>query len=257
MFQPSKVDELSFSKGKKYPLTTSLTIDSTSKPKLAKPLIDKKLRALSSKTNTLIVKRNKLDKIIRETEKSRPGLRQHWLPREKLLRKQKQLQGRERRHTKRLSQLESLYTQEPSSEQPQHGDVIQKLRSKFKTHLGQLSKYPQGLVDNTSASWPDEEETGKMTAHKTPLTQQPSIDGADPTKDAPQFFMTSALPASHASADGLAHGEKRKRQGKDRLCKKRHKQDGSDEDESSVKSAREKIQADSKQSNQAAQSNDS
>ncbi|KAI1097071.1 hypothetical protein F4804DRAFT_339606 [Jackrogersella minutella] len=107
----------------------------------AKPLVtDERIRAISSKTDALILKRNKLDdKLFKEHHKC---MKNKSTPSEKLLRKHYKLKDRERRHLRKLSQLEDFYKQDTS--QAQHYDFIRQLHSQFKNHPSPYLGSPSG-----------------------------------------------------------------------------------------------------------------
>ncbi|KAI0842851.1 hypothetical protein F5Y06DRAFT_304509 [Hypoxylon sp. FL0890] len=168
--QPTFVGSRNSTRRMSHQPKASRAVDSNSKATITMPLSDKRLLAISSKTNALISKRIKVDKkIMREAkrdETSKPTL-SDWPRRDKLLRKHHQLEKREKRHLTRLSQLESMYTQHSSSDHTHHRDTIKRLHAKFNAlHRPALE----------SRSGPTVEEMDSNDASQSFMAEQNPVD---------------------------------------------------------------------------------
>lgn len=115
---------------------------SSSKQQLAQPLTRDARRILTNKTQMLIQEREKVDEaLLRESQRDKANLTaEDWLPREKLLKMTKILANQERRHLqaqkKLITERQSLYKCDPSSERAIDLDLLRSLQWKFKKHLG-------------------------------------------------------------------------------------------------------------------------
>ncbi|OTA69029.1 hypothetical protein K449DRAFT_383929 [Hypoxylon sp. EC38] len=188
-------------------------VDASSESPFAAPLSRKQLHAISSKTNELIHKRSKIDKkLLREAkrdETSKPTLGD-FPRRDNLIRKHTRLEEREKRHLARLSELEDLYTQHPSSDHAPHRDLVQQLHSKFKKLHG-----------------PNPEP------HSSPGSER--MDSINASQ-----LLKSELPIDEALSS--QNGEKRKSKKNHNPANEKHKLDTSDELEHPMNPVAEKIQ---------------
>ncbi len=155
--QPVKPDWRNISKKKPQQKFQFRGIDGNYKPgKLPKPFSRKARRIITKKTEKLIKKRNKLDRELLEEIQRKKLTPNDWLPRDKLLRRQAQLEKREERHirkrTRKLAEVERLYTWDPSADRAVDYDLIRYLLWKFKRHLGPLIEYHHGRVHDNDAS---------------------------------------------------------------------------------------------------------
>ena len=231
--QPPTTGQRNFSKTKKSKKKPQFQgVTGSSKLKLAKPLSRKARRIVKKKTEKLIRKRNELDEqLLREVERKNVAPKD-WLPRDKLLRRQTQLEKREERHvrrrTRKLAELDRLYRWDPSADRATDYDMVRYLLWKFKRHLGPLMDHHgkkgdggDGASSSESESedgWDDisdEDEEDEMAgaAHKNRTSKKGRREGSvngttsKKRKRADSISEGDALPTP-------TKGKKAKRDGK-------------------------------------------
>ncbi|KAI1828594.1 hypothetical protein F4861DRAFT_10449 [Xylaria intraflava] len=99
-------------------------------------------RKITSETEALIKRRNTIDQeVIHAIQKTNSDV-DDWAPRDKLLRRRKQLEKQEQSHLwecrKQLTQLERLYRQDPSLNRAEDYNLVSKLLWRFQRNLGPL-----------------------------------------------------------------------------------------------------------------------
>ncbi|KAI1660198.1 hypothetical protein F4813DRAFT_387064 [Daldinia decipiens] len=206
-------------------LTTSRS-GSSSQLQTVPSLTSGDLRILSTKTEKLISKHNKLNKkLLREDEKTQLGPDDK-LSKKKLLRRQKHLRKKARQHVKKLSHLKELCRKNHSSKQKQQlYDTIQQLDSRFNQHLGPLLVSHKNPRLNTI----DERNTSKMNPDKEFTMPLPCSEATGQSNDVHQYPTLSGYSTERASASEEVCGEKRKSEGNDSASGKKRKQVTSDE----------------------------
>lgn len=165
--QPPTSDQRNVSKNKKIEQNAGFQgVTGSSKLKLRKPLSRQARRIVKKKTEKLIRKRNELDEqLLREVQRKNVAPKD-WLPRDKLLRRQTQLEKREERHiqrrTRKLAELERLYRWDPSPDRATDYDLVRYLLWKFKRHLGPLMDHhgKKGDIGEDASSSESESEDG-------------------------------------------------------------------------------------------------
>ncbi|KAI0117344.1 hypothetical protein F4814DRAFT_459460 [Daldinia grandis] len=202
---------------------------SSSKLKAVPSLTSEELRILSTKTEKLISKHNKLTKeLLRENEKTHPGPDDR-LSRKKLLRRQKHLKKKARQHVKKLSHLKELCRKNPSSKQKQLlYDTIRQLGFRFNKHLRPLLASHEILELNAI----DEKNTSKMNFDQEFSMPRPEAKGQ--SNDAFQYPPLGGYSPERASTSEEVRDGKRKSEGNDGASGKKRKQDTSDEVEPST-----------------------
>ncbi|KAI0008911.1 hypothetical protein F4779DRAFT_641266 [Xylariaceae sp. FL0662B] len=197
--------------------STSQVLQPKKKSHLPEPFTSAERRIIKNRTNKLILKRNNLDSQLSESS--------HWPLRDKLLRQQKLLQERERRHIRKrlakLTRLKRYYRNDPLPERARDCKLVRKLLRKFKRHLGlplDVSEKPKPeMTFGDSDGMPGRETNG----------------GSRIEHDSQDVIANNAS-IGPASIDDKATSKKRKRKNNnkdkrgDGMPKKRHKSDLSD-----------------------------
>jgi hypothetical protein len=179
-------------------------VDGKSKLKLAKPLTKKARRIISNKTHKMMRRREKIDKELLEEVQRENVTAQHWLARETLLRRQEQLEKREKRHIARrtmaLLQRERLYRWDPTTERAADLDLIRKLLWKFKRHLGPMLEYHGNLEPEAD----DDDSSGEEWEDEDAAVVERELDDSDEGGERPEERNSSE---ELSKSSGMINGE--------------------------------------------------